>query len=169
MILHIFVYLIICLIAEGFCCCITGAVPVFNAAAAPVAIASPFLEPFSFNSSGFQARKYINQALKQLKQWHKQTEHFYDSSNVRCKKGLVSNSGPQCRSQKAQYAIVCIRPFTLQLNPELRRETEVLPLTRGGQSAIRSAKRNFRNLRNCESCVALEFFILKHCGSCVAD
>ena len=26
---------------------------------------------------------------------------------------------------------------------------------RGGQSAIRSAKRNFRNLRNCVSCVAL--------------
>ena len=32
---------------------------------------------------------------------------------------------------------------------------EVYVLIRGGQSTIRSAKRNFRNLRNCVSCVAL--------------
>ena len=38
--------------------------------------------------------------------------------------------------------------------------------TRGGQSAIRSAK---CNLRNCGSCISLKFFILKHCRSCVAD
>ena len=42
------------------------------------------------------------------------------------------------------------------VNPDLHLSKFVKRrIDRGGQSAIRSAKRNFRNLRNCVSCVAL--------------